>query len=144
MRSTREFPTFRKTLRNIVRADNLPVFSKSVFLGVFSIFPPRTFYRRSKDKLRGCREEICIENLKRAHLNLPMALYCNLGHDGMGLPWHFISSLGVSAWASRATYMLRRAGLGLPWYYILSLKYRSGPPMALLYFEPKDNGLGLQ
>jgi len=43
----RGFPTFRKTPRTIFRAENLSVFPKSVFLGVFSIFPPRTFYRPS-------------------------------------------------------------------------------------------------
>ena len=49
------FPTFRKTLRKSFRAENLPVFPKSVFLGVFSIFPPWTFYRPSEDKLRDSR-----------------------------------------------------------------------------------------
>ena len=51
----RKFPTFRKTPRNIFRAENLPVFLKSVFLGVFSIVHPRTFYRPSEDKLRELR-----------------------------------------------------------------------------------------
>jgi len=49
------FPTFRKTPRKIFRAENLPVFPKSVLLGVFSIFPPRTFYTPSVDKLRELR-----------------------------------------------------------------------------------------
>jgi len=43
----RGFPTFRKTPRKIFRAENLSVFPMSVFLGVFSISPPRTFYRPS-------------------------------------------------------------------------------------------------
>jgi len=43
----RGFPIFRKTPRKIFRAENLSVFPKSVFLGVFSIFSPRTFYRPS-------------------------------------------------------------------------------------------------
>jgi len=47
----RGFPTFRKTPRKIFRAENLTIFPKSVFLRVFSIFPPRTFYRPSEDKL---------------------------------------------------------------------------------------------
>jgi len=28
----------------------------------------------------------CIENLKKAGLNLAMTLYCNLGHNSMGFP----------------------------------------------------------
>jgi len=48
----RGFPTFRKTPRKIFRAENLPLFPKSVFLGFFSLFPLRTFYRPSDDKLR--------------------------------------------------------------------------------------------
>ena len=55
MYTPRGFPTFRKTLRKNFRAENLPVFPQSVFLGVFSIFPPRTFYRPSVDKLRELR-----------------------------------------------------------------------------------------
>ena len=51
----RGFPIFRKTPRKIFRAENLPVFPKSAFLGVFSIFPPRTFNRPSGDKLRELR-----------------------------------------------------------------------------------------
>ena len=43
----RGFPTFHKTPRKIFRAENLTVFPMSVFLWVFSIFPPRTFYRPS-------------------------------------------------------------------------------------------------
>jgi len=53
----RGFPTFRKTPRKIFRTENLPVFSKSVFLGVFSIFPPRTFYRPSEVFLRGTQRK---------------------------------------------------------------------------------------
>jgi len=51
----RGFPTFRKTPRKIFRAEKLPVFLKSVFLGVFLMFPPRTFNRPSEGKLRELR-----------------------------------------------------------------------------------------
>ena len=49
------FPTFRKTLRKIFRAENLPVFPESVFLGVSLFFPPQIFYRPSEDNLRELR-----------------------------------------------------------------------------------------
>jgi len=57
----RGFPTYRKTPRKTFHAETLPVFPKSVFLGVFSIFPPRTFYRPSEDKLRELRSFFSAE-----------------------------------------------------------------------------------
>ena len=48
-------PHFPQNSEEIFRAKNLPVFSKSVFLWVFSIFPPRILYRPSEDKLRELR-----------------------------------------------------------------------------------------
>jgi len=64
----------------------------------------------------------CIENPKRAGLNLAMALYCNLGHNSMGFPNHYISSPGVPGWAQSGT---------TSWAQTCG----SGPPMAL-HFEP--------
>jgi len=52
--STR-IPHFPQNSEENFRVENLPVFLKSDFLGVYSIFPPRTFYRPSEDKLRELR-----------------------------------------------------------------------------------------
>jgi len=57
-----------------------------------------------------------------AGLNLPMALYCNLGHDGIGLSCHYMSSRACQPGHRVALHVEpRHAGLGLPWHYILSL-----------------------
>jgi len=47
-----------------------------------------------------------------------LALYCNLGHDGIGLPCHYMCRPGHRVALNVEP---RHAGLGLPWHYILSL-----------------------
>jgi len=52
--STR-IPHFTQNSEENVPRQEFTSISKSIYLGVFSIFPLRTFYRPSEDKLRGLR-----------------------------------------------------------------------------------------
>jgi len=60
-----------------------------------------------------------METPKLAGLDLSVVLYVDLGHDGMGLTWHYILTLNTPVCACHGTtFDPKHTGLYLPWHYI--------------------------